>query len=180
MAQLNDPFSFSLESQEQVKTLLPTSTFPFKPTLRRCVHFGSDHVKVYDPKEVPNAESAESSPVVVAVPLAIARPSILRRRRSSSAAAPADPPVIDLSINVGEKVRHVVVPFVTSTNDDACFVSVHQEQELEPSQAAPKTKRPPRPRVSNGGAPLRRSARLAAKNPRRSPRLAAKRLAAKP
>jgi hypothetical protein len=82
----------------------------------------------------------------------------------------------DLSINDGEKVRHVVVPFVTSTNDDACFVSVHQEQELEPSQAAPKTKRPPK----NGGAPLRRSARLAAKNPRRSPRLAAKRLAAKP
>jgi len=84
------------------------------------------------------------------------------------------------SINDEEKVRHVGVPFVTATNDDACFVSVHQEQELEPSQAVPKTKRPPRPRVSNGGAPLRRSARLAAKNPRRSPRLAAKRLAAKP
>ena len=80
------------------------------PAVRRRVHFGSDQVKLYDPKDVPNAELTESPPVVVAVPLTVARPSILRRRRSSSAAAPADPPVIDLSINVGEKVRHVVVP----------------------------------------------------------------------
>ena len=42
-----------------------------------------------------------------------------------------------------------------------------------------KKKRSSRPRVSNGG-PLRRSPRLAVIYPRRSPRLAAKRLAAKP
>ena len=51
------------------------------------------------------------------------------------------------------------------------------EEPVEDEDTAPK--RPRRPRVSNGG-PLRRSPRLARKYPRRSPRLAAKRLAAKP
>ena len=93
----------------------------------------------------------------------------------------------DLRIDDGEMVdeaRHMVVSSVTPHYDNACFVSVHQEQvqendfkELEPPQedTAPKTKRPRKPRVSHGE-PLRRSARLAAKNKtlRRSPRLAAK------
>jgi hypothetical protein len=76
-------------------------------------------------------------------------------------------------------------------HDPCCFVAsvyhVHQEQvqqgdikNLEPQEdIASKTTRPRRSRVSNCG-PLRRSARLAQKYPRRSPRLAAKRLAAKP
>jgi hypothetical protein len=51
------------------------------------------------------------------------------------------------------------------------------EEPVEDEDTAPK--RPRRPRVSNGG-PLRRSARLARKYPRRSARLAAKRLAEKP
>ena len=51
------------------------------------------------------------------------------------------------------------------------------EEPVEDEDTAPK--RPRRPRVSNGG-PLRRSPRLAKKYPRRSPRLVAKRLAAKP
>jgi len=51
------------------------------------------------------------------------------------------------------------------------------EESVDVTNTAPK--RPRRPRVSNGG-PLRRSARLARKYPRRSPRLAAKRLAVKP
>jgi hypothetical protein len=55
---------------------------------------------------------------------------------------------------------------------------VPQAQEpVEDEDTAPK--RPRRPRVSNGG-PLRRSPRLARKYPRRSARLAAKRLAEKP
>ena len=48
-----------------------------------------------------------------------------------------------------------------------------------PEAEVPKKKWSSRPRVSNGG-PLRRSPRLAVIYPRRSPRLAAKRLAAKP
>ena len=79
------------------------------PSYTRRVHFGSVHVKVYDPNEPPYVEEVD---------------------------------MLDIDVDHSKK-------------------------------------RSPRPRVSNGG-PLRRSARLAAKNPRRSPRLAAKRLAAKP
>jgi hypothetical protein len=102
-----------------------------------------------------------------------------------------DPRVVtvgtELAIN---EVRHESDPFGTHDNT-CCFVAsvhhVHQEQvqqddikDLEPQDdSASMTKRPRRSRVSNGG-PLRRSARLAQKYPRRSPRLAAKRLAAKP
>jgi len=70
-----------------------------------------------------------------------------------------------------------VLPCVTN---NTAISTVFEEQDL-PQESAESTapKRPRRPRVSNGG-PLRRSARLAKIYPRRSPRLAAKRLAAKP
>jgi hypothetical protein len=57
------------------------------------------------------------------------------------------------------------------------FEDPQAEEPVEDEDTAPK--RPRRPRVSNGG-PLRRSPRLAKKYPRRSARLAAKRLAEKP
>jgi hypothetical protein len=73
--------------------------------------------------------------------------------------------------------RQLALPFRTN---NTAISTVFEEQDL-PQESAESTapKRPRRPRVSNGG-PLRRSARLAKIYPRRSPRLAAKRLAAKP
>jgi len=73
--------------------------------------------------------------------------------------------------------RQLALPCVTN---NTAISTVFEEQDL-PQESAESTvpKRPRRPRVSNGG-PLRRSPRLAKKYPRRSPRLVAKRLAAKP
>jgi Dullard-like phosphatase family protein len=60
--------------------------------------------------------------------------------------------------------------FTCFSDSSFCSTVLSQEKEIAP-------KRPTRPRVSNGG-PLRRSPRLARKYPRRSKRLAEKRLAA--
>jgi hypothetical protein len=78
--------------------------------------------------------------------------------------------------------RQLALPRRSNTAFSAVFEEQEQEvpqvdESAEVSVTVPK--RPRRPRVSNGG-PLRRSARLAKIYPRRSPRLAAKRLAAKP
>jgi hypothetical protein len=84
---------------------------------------------------------------------------------------------------IAKVVRDESDPFGTHLNTSCfAFSVVEQEQELEPFQVVRhNTKRPSRPRVSNGGTgTLRRSTRIARLYPRRSHRLEDKRSAAKP
>ena len=95
---------------------------------------------------------------------------------------PAPAETEDEAVEIQVCHRQLALPRRSNT----AFSAVFEEQEQEVPQADESAevsvtvpKRPRRPRVSNGG-PLRRSARLAKIYPRRSPRLAAKCLAAKP
>ncbi len=80
---------------------------------------------------------------------------------------------------LANEVRHESDLFGTHDNTCCLFTTVHQEQVQKDD--VPKTKWSRFPRISkSNGEPLSRSARLAKKYPRRSPRLAAKHLDANP
>jgi Dullard-like phosphatase family protein len=185
---LPSPFILALRSRSSATSASSTRRF----------HFDFKHVKVYDPNEAP----CDADSFGFEEPEEMVKETTALKMFNELGPVGVEDEAVESTVRYG----CIALPCRTNTAFSSDFEAQEQavpraEESVEVPVTAPKRpvfeeqevpqaeepvededtapKRPRRPRVSNGG-PLRRSARLARKYPRRSARLAAKRLAEKP
>jgi len=138
----------------------------------RRVRFGFVHVKMYCPNEPASTEDVEmldADPLQGDEP----EPDTVPKKRED----PQESELLGL-IRELTPTEDVDMDDIWPVPSSVEMLDADPLQEDEPEPITVPKKRTPRPRVSSSG-PLRKSPRLARLYPRRSPRLAAKRLAAK-